>query len=295
MEQIDTSKKGFFYWIQNIDVRYVYLFFFLTVTLFVLISEYVSIPMPIVVSPTVRSLYDKLEDTPADKLVIIESDWGVNIRAESEGQMRAIVHHLMQRKIEFAMLSWIDNPEGQSNGYKIISELAKEYGYEYGKEWVAWGGIKKVGGAELQALSKDIHGTIKTDINGTPIGEIPLMKDIKTIYDIYLIFGITYDYTWTPWLGFVQGIYGTNYAVGVSAITSSTAYSFIASGQMCGMLSSASGAAEYEELLGIDEKQRFAKQKVDILSMAAAYIVGMILLGNISYYSGLRRQRKLQR
>ena len=292
--------RGFFYRLQHCDVRYVYLFFFLVVTAFVLLTEAITLKMPVIPSATVMSLYNKIEDAPPGKIVIVESDWGVNITAESEGQLRAVFEHLMRRKVKFAVLSWVDNPQGQQGGLRVVNEIAEKHVYEYGIDWVAWGGLKKTGGATLQALAKDIHGTVVTDVNGTPIGEIPMMKNIRRISDVYLIFAVTYDWTWTQWLGFVQGVYGTNYAIGVSAITSSTAYTFTDTGQMCGLLAGAPGAAEYEELLKRDndkypeeyrvlDEDRFALKKVVILSMAISYILLMILLGNISYYASRGR------
>ncbi len=292
--------QGFFYRLQHCDVRYIYVFFFLVVAAFVILTEVITLKMPVIVSRSVQGLYDKIEEAPLDKIVIIESDWGVNIKAESEGQMRAVLEHLMRRKVKFAIMSWVENPEGQQNGMRIALDVAEKHGYEYGQDWVAWGAMKRTGGAELAALAKDIHGAVNTDINGIPLGDIPMMKNIRKISDVYLVFAITYDWSWTPWLGFIQGVYGTNYAVGVSAITSSTAYAYIETDQMCGLLAGAPGAAEYEELLKKDndkypeenwvlDKNRFALKKVVILSMAISYILLMILLGNISYYASRKR------
>jgi hypothetical protein len=300
MARIDSEvTHGFFYRLQHCDVRYIYLFFFIVVAAFVILTEIITLKMPIGISRSVQGLYDKIEEAPPDKIVIVESDWGVNIKAESEGQMRAVLEHLMRRKVKFAVMSWVGNPEGQQNGMRIASDVAEKYGYEYGEDWVAWGAMKKASGAELASLAKDIHGAVNTDVNGMPLGDIPMMKNVRKISDVYLVFAVTYDWSWTQWLGFVQGVYGTNYAVGVSAITSSTAYAYVETGQMCGLLPGAPGAAEYEELLKRDndkypeeywvlDKNRFALKKVVILSMAISYILLMILLGNISFYASRR-------
>ena len=272
------------------DPRYIYLFFFITVAVFSVTTEYYALEMPIGIPDSVRMLYDKIDKAPKDKIIIIDSDWGVDIRAESEGQMKAVLEHIMRRKLRFAVLSWVDNPQGQKNGYDAAVEIAQRHGYEYGKDWVAWGTLKKTGGATLQALTKDIKGTVERDINGTDLSDLPVMDGIDDIFDVYLVFSVCYDYEGTPWLGFVQGVYGTNYAVGVSAITSSTAYTFLETRQMCGMLVSAPGAASYEELLKMPVQDRFALRKVNVLSMASAYILLAILIGNISFY--LARHRK---
>ncbi len=72
---------GFFYRLQHCDVRYIYIFFFSVVTAFVILTDIFTIKMSVRVSTAVQNLYDKIEEAPQEKIVIVESDWGVNITA----------------------------------------------------------------------------------------------------------------------------------------------------------------------------------------------------------------------
>jgi hypothetical protein len=271
---------------QFLDRRYIYLLFFI----FVVAAHFFEFRWPITASKATKGVYDTIESLPRDKVVVIDSDWGAGIKPEAEGQMRAVLRHIMRRGLKFIILSWTQNPEGQKFGMDVAADVARDYQYKYGTDWCALGAITKAGGATIAALAKDIHGTAKTDIYGTSLDDaerLPIMQHARDIYDVGLIFQIAYGYDASPWMGFVQGVYGTKYAVGVSAISSSTAYSYVESGQMAGMLAGAPGAAEYEALLKLPNDKRFARKPVNVLSMAIAYILFMMLLGNIAYLSSL--------
>ncbi len=83
-----------------------------------------------------------------------------------------------------------------------------------------------------------------------------------------------------------------------AAITSSTAYTFLDSGQLCGMLPGASGAAQYEQLLaakygslgrvGEGEGTRTTRTQ----SLVSAYVVLAIIIGNIAFVIERRHRRR---
>jgi len=271
---------------QFLDRRYIYLFFFI----FVVASHFFEFRWPIAASKATKGVYDTVESLPSDKVIVIDSDWGAGIKPEAEGQLRALLRHVMQRRLKFIILSWTQNPEGQKFGMDVAADVARDFGYEYGTDWCALAAITRASGATIAALAKDIHDTAETDIYGTSLNDadrLPMMQQVRDIYDVGLIFQIGYGHEITPWMGFVQGVYGTKYGVGVSAISSSTAYSYVESGQMCGMMAGAPGAAEYEELLDLPREKRFARKPVNVLSMAIVYILLMMVLGNIAYLSSM--------
>ena len=275
--------------IQTLDRRIVYLFFFI----FVVIAHFVPLHMKPQPSKATRDLYDVVEAMPLDKALLIDSNWGPTTMAEAKGQMQAVLHHAMRRGLKVVMFAWIQNIQGQKFGYDIMAEVAQEYDYEYGKDWCVLAALTMSAGATLQAFAEDIHGTAKTDTYGTDLGNeeaLPMMKSIRDIHDVGLVFRVCYSWE-GAWLGFVQGVYGTNIAIGVSAISSSSAYPYLESRQMCGMLAGAPGAAEYEELLKLPDEKRYAKQPLNVLSMAIAYILLMIVLGNVAYFTSMRKTR----
>jgi hypothetical protein len=284
MERERASRVAVLRWLQNLDRRVLYAVFFL----FVVAAHFVQVRWPSAPATHTRSLYNKLNDVAPDKVVILDSDWFAGIRAESEGQMRAILAHIMRRHLKFLLLSWANNPDGQKFGYDIVSDVAKTHGYRYGQDWVALGAIVRSSGAELASLAKDIRSFVKTDIYGTSLYDtqkLPMMQKVRDIYDVGLVVLFSYGCDGTPWIGFVQGVYGTPLGVAISAISSSTAYSFVESGQICGMLAGAPGAAEYEQLLNLPDSERFARKPVNVLSMSIAYILFAMLLGNIAYFT----------
>jgi len=289
MEPDQAKPKTFLERFQTLDRRILYVAFFV----FVVGAHFVPIRWPSTPAKHTRALYAAIENAPLDKVVAIDSDWFAGIRAESENQMRAIFHHLMRRRLKFVILAWARNPEGQKFGYDIAADVAEEYGYEYGKDWVAFGMVPKARGAELASMAKDIRGFIQTDVYGTSLDDeekLPMMQDVENIYDIGLI--VSFSYGFDPnWLGFIQGVYGTPFGVALSAIESSTAYSFVESGQICGMLAGAAGAAEYEQLLDLPESKRPARKPVNVLSISIVYILFAILLGNIAYLTSLGKKR----
>ena len=289
MEPDRAKSKTFLERFQTLDRRILYAAFFV----FVVAAHFVQIRWPSTPAKQTRALYDAIEEVPLDKIVAVDSDWFAGIRAESENQMRAVFRHLMRRGVKFVILAWARNPEGQKFGYDIAADVAKEYSYEYGKDWVALGMIAKARGAEMASLAKDIHGFIETDMYGTSLDDeekLPMMQELENIYDIGLIMSFAYGFD-PNWLGFVQGVYGTPFGVGMSAIESSTAYSFFESGQICGILAGATGAAEYEELLKLPEEKRPARKPVNVLSISIVYILFAILLGNVAYLTSLRGKR----
>lgn len=287
MEPDRTAEpKSLFGRLQSLDRRILYAVFFL----FVVAAHFVPVRWPSEPAKHTRQLFEKVEEVPSDKVVILDSDWFAGIRAESEGQLRAVVSHLMRRKLKFLFLSWANNPDGQKYGYDIVSDVAKDNNYQYGRDWVALGGIARASGAELASLAKDIRGFVKTDIYGTDLKDVqklPMMQKVRDIYDVGLVVLFSYGADGTSWIGFIQGVYGTPLGVAVSAISSSTAYAFVESGQICGMLAGAPGAAEYEQLLGLEDEKRFARKPVNVLSMSIAYILFAMLLGNVSYFISL--------
>ncbi|MBN1918777.1 MAG: hypothetical protein JW889_12795 [Verrucomicrobia bacterium] len=289
MEPDRTGRRSFYDWFQALDRRYIYLVFFI----FVIGAHFVPLTWPVTPAKHTRDLFCTVEAIPKDKAVVVDSDWWLGIRAESEVQLRALFHHVMRTDRKLVIMSWIWGPEAQKFAYDFAADVAKDYGREYGKDWIELSAMNKVGGAELASFARDIHGFVKTDVFGTRLDDkekLPMMENIRNIYDIGLVVSFSYGFD-TNWIGFIQGVYGTPFGVATSAIESSTAYPFIEARQICGMMASAPGAAEYEQLLELPSNRRAARQTVNVLSLAIVYVLFGILLSNLAYFGSLRKKR----
>lgn len=263
--------------IQYCDPRWLYALF----ALMVIICEFWRPAMPTVVPPAVQRLYDTIERLPTDKLVIIDSELAASIRAECEGQFVAVVRHLFRKGLRFAVMTWTTQPEGIKYAVDLTAELARECGKEYGRDYVIWNPLTPAGGAMLQAFARDIPGVVKTDLHGTPLSAMPVMRGVSTIKDVALVYKVSYvwDRAETPWIGFIQSVYGTPYACGTVSIMSSSAYPFLDSGQLCGMLAGAAGAAAYERLM---HAPGIGLKTVTVQSFAVLFVLVAIVLGNIA-------------
>jgi hypothetical protein len=268
-------KLGFWDRVQQADPRILYLLF--AVLMIALEFRTVSIPTP--VPAYVQRLYDHIESMPADKIVILDSSMDAGWFAEARGTVESVVRHLFRRGIRFAVFTNTTYYQGQQLGPQIINPIAREMGKTYGVDYCVWGAVVLAQGATLQAVARDFAGQVKVDMFGTPLAEVPMMRQVRDIRDVGLVYSVCYGWEGIQWIGFIQAVYGTPYAVGTSAISSSTAFPYIDSHQMIGLLPGASGAASYERLL---DEPGSGTRIVAVQSLATLYVVLAILLGNVA-------------
>ena len=273
----DRAKKEFWDLVQHCDPRILYALFGIVVVLF----EFVRPDLPVPVPPSVMMLYDRVENMATNELVIIDSGLAAGTRAECQGQYESFVRHLFSRNIKFAVTTWVQFVEGQKLALQFAENVAGEMGKEYGKDYCVLQAMSLSGGATLQSFAKDIPGAVKADINNTPLSEIPFMKNVRDINDVALVYTVNYAWDAVPWIAFVQAVYGTPLAVGSAGITSSTAYPFLDSGQLCGVLAGAAGAAAYETLV---HRAGMGTKTVSLQSFATLYVVAAIVLGNVAMF-----------
>jgi hypothetical protein len=289
-QPIDGQRTSFWERVLYCDPRILYIVFAVIVAIF----EFAALPLPVHVTDGVEQLYDTIEALPHDKIVLIDNDWGAGTRGECYGMVESIVRHLFRRGIRFAMVSWAPNVEGQQFAKDIPALVAREMGKSYGVDYCCWGAIQPAGGAELAALARGIRSTVAEDLSRPPIpfDDLPMMRDVRDIHDISLIVRIAYTWDAIPWIGFVQGVYGTPLGIGCAAITASTAYPFLDSGQICGLLSGASGAAQYEQLVGM--RTGVGQRTAQVQSFVTLYVVVAVIIGNIAYFKtpAARRDRR---
>lgn len=283
-----TEKPNIWDRLQHCDPRWLYLIF----ALMMIALEFLPVPTPVPIPREVKSLYDRIEKLPTNKIVIIDCSMDAGYIAEGRGTLESVVRHLFKKNIPFAVFTNTTFYQGIIFAQKFIPPIAKEMGKVEGKDYCIWGAIPLQNGAELQALAKDIHGAVPTDVNGKPLRDVPMMKNITDIRDVSLVYRVSYTWEFVKWIGFIQSVYGTPFAVGTASISSSTAYPFLDSGQMCGMLSGAAGAAAYESLV---EKPGFGTKIVTVQSPAVLYVIFAIALGNVAMVLAKLRKKRMAR
>ncbi len=278
---------------QTIDRRVIYAVLLLSI----LVPLFVNVSLPNYPAKQSVEFYDtiqKIGDDPAsaNKIVIINGMWSPGTRGENQWQAEAVVTHLMRRHIQFATIAF-DIQNNTIMQRDVVQPLAKKYGYVYGRDYVNWGFKPgSVYAVTIKGLVKDIPGTIKTDVNGTPLSQIPVMKTIKTRADVAAVVDITPVASTDAWLGLFEQNNTPPYLLAPTAVGAPTYYPYLDSKQIAGMLTGIKGAGDYESLLGTSS---FGTRAAGALSVVYALIILLIILGNLGYYMARAARRRAQR
>ncbi|MBV9852184.1 MAG: hypothetical protein JO250_21165 [Armatimonadetes bacterium] len=277
---------------QTIDRRVIYALLLLVIIVPILVPS-LGGAVPIIPSQQSLDFYNTIEglaksDPERKKLVIVDGWWAAGTRGENQWQEQAILTHLMQRRIHFATLSF--DPQNKTLTQNIAQNLAAKYHYVYGQDYVLWG-YRPQFVPTLKGISSPngLQEAIKTDQNGTPLGQIPVMKDIKDLKDIGAIIEITPTGSLGTWIGLVQGKYNTPLLYAPTAVMAPDAYPFLDSGQVSGLLTGVKGAGDYEQLTGT---HTFGTRATGALSLVYALIIVFVILGNVGYHVGRAAARR---
>ena len=209
----------------QLDRRLIYLFVAVSLSI-PLILEWRLPPAPMPTADRFFEVVEQLEPSP-EKIVLIASDWGPGTQAENREQTKIAIEHLMRKRIPFAMISvyTLATPFLEEVPREVAKRLSAEHDgqtWEYGKDWVNFG--FQPGGylmVEGLAKAKNWHEHLKTDVNGTPLEDIEVMKGVKSIRNVELLMEFTglvgvFNY----WLQFfqVEG-YSPKFVHGCTSIT----------------------------------------------------------------------------
>lgn len=276
MAMTPESPKQVNFWerLQAIDRRILYVLLLVVIIL----PLFVPIRLPMVTMPSTRKLYEAIESIPEGGFVIVSATWSGGTRAENMPQTEAILRHLMKRGLRMAVFSF--DQQGSQFSYNIASRLAREYGYEYGKDWVHWG-FRPIVGVVMKSLVRDVPGTFTTDRDGKPTKDLPVMLGIKDIMNVDAIVEIAASGIYMDWIGLVVGANPKlKFGFCPTAVMAPETYPYMDSGQIVGIMEGMRGAAEYEKLVGT---AGLATKGMGSISLAHVLIMLLIVIGNIGY------------
>ncbi len=159
----------------------------------------------------------------------------------------------------------------------LVDEFDKEYGVDYVNLGYMTGGPVTILG-----MGNSIPGTFPRDYYGTPVAEIPLMREVDNLDDIELVMEVSAGTPGTrEWVQQAVSRFSVTLGAGTTAVGAPNFYPYISSGQLVGLLGGLKGAAEYEILVGAPAD---AVKGMDAQSIVHALIVFFILFGNVVYF-----------
>ena len=265
------------------DRRYIYL----AVAIYVIFPVLITLEMPILVSPEVQQLYDAIEELDDSSNVMLTFDYYASTLAETEPMSKAALHHLFKKDCKIVTMTTIPLG-GPSISERVTREIAEKYNKVYGVDFVNLG-YKANYVAVLKGMGSSIEAIYPTDNSGTPLSDIPMMKNIHNYNDLSFVFAVADNSIIDYWISIVNAQFGTPVGTGVTAVMAPRYFAYIGSNQMTGMLGGMKGAAEYEGLVGEPGK---AIKGMSAQSLVHLFIIFSVIAGNIVFLMGRRKGQK---
>lgn len=283
------------------------------------VPYFVQWTLPVYVSKATRELYGAVERvhaaSPARPVVLL-SCWDPSSRGENRPQLLALVRHLLVLRQPFVIFCPTMNPMAPRASEEVLecelkrAKLEWEAGTNvpfvctYGVDYANLG-FKGISGPNigpiLQNLEGDFQGCVVRDLYGTPVGELPMVRDFKSLADASMIITVSGDIE----AEHVIGIFSPRHpeipvgAAGWSLICTRL-YPYFDTRQLVGILDGMNGASEYLTLLEEHYPSRLpaaegtevgSSKRVNALTLARVLIIGLIVLGNIGMVLERRRRR----
>jgi len=178
---------------------------------------------------------------------------------------------------------------GPSIAERVTRDLANEYDKVYGIDFVNLG-YKANYVAVLKGMGSSIETIYPTDNSGTPLSDIPMMKDIKNYSDMDFIYVVSDNGIVDYWMSIVNAQYDIRVGTGVTAVMAPRFYAFLQAEQMTGMLGGMKGAADYEMLVN---QPGAATKGMSAQSLVHLFIILSVIAGNIVFFIEKKRKRQV--
>ena len=178
---MSENKGDIFDRIDNFDHRWIYL----VTWILIMIPIIRPLGIPITVSPYVKGYYAEIEKLEPGDVVMMMSTLNVGGVSEQEAGIIATHKLLMQRDVKVIFFSAGFAAEPLFNEQMEQLKPEENYGKVYGVDYVRLG-FNPIDEAAMAALALDISSIYKTDWEGTPIEELPIMSEVKGAKDVDL-------------------------------------------------------------------------------------------------------------
>lgn len=233
--------------------------------------------LPIPVDPMTRQVYNIVDQLPANSIVLQTYDFVTGQYSDIAPACIATLTHILEKGNKAVIVDF-QSGQGALLASKIFEKATQ--GKTYGVDYVNLGYVPG-GESAMVAFGTDIKKTISKDFSGTPIDNLPLMKNVNTVKDFALImlFSENINIELRQWISSNPKIVGVPNTMGAP-----TFIPYYTSGQLKGFLQGLRGGAEYEQLL---KKPGLGAATMDGLSLAHLLILGLIVVGNVSIVGGI--------
>jgi hypothetical protein len=275
-------------WLLKLDRRWIFLFVLVSVATPIVFP----IGLPVTTTDATRRAFEYVESLKPGDTVWISFDYGPSSAPENDPMAEAVMRQCFLKHVKVVVLA-LYPLGGLGLANTAVAKVTAEFpGLRYGEDYVNLG-YKDGAAAVMRRLGEDIAGAFPTDVNGTPLARIPMLRGVHDIRDVKLVFTAATGVIGEWWITQVHSQIGTPIVIGPTAVSAPKYYAYLNAGQLVGMLSGMKGAAEYERLLrdAYPEMARFYKSTrtftatkgMDGQTVIHAIMIGFIILGNVAF------------
>jgi hypothetical protein len=274
-------------WIERlgrVDRRWIYL----AIALAVILPLLAGLVFPVLTTPIVQNIFDKVESLPPGSRVLVSADYGPSTVPENQPMLDAVTRHCLARGIRVYFVTlWATGQPMLMNVQEHV--LARDFpGLVDGEHWVNLG-FKAGNQGVINSAFSDFKTAFPTDVAGRDVRLIPMMEGIDHLASFDLIVAIGSGFPGVKeWIQFGGDPAGVPVAGGVTAVEAPLLYPYYPK-QLLGLMGGLQGAAEYEAALVLAYPQYEATsteaiQRMGPQTVAHLVIILFIVLGNAAYF-----------
>jgi hypothetical protein len=278
-----SADMGFWDKLMAIDRRWIYL----TIGIVVFIPILLDMALPVYVTKEVKAVYDRIDTLTPGTVVMIPCEYDPATMAELRPMAHALFRHCFAKNLK--ILTCVLQIEGVTLVKDDLALIAAEYDKTYGVDYVFLG-YKPYPNIVILNMGENFRKPFPRDYYGTELDSLPMMKGVVNYSSCALIVNINATSGADYWINYANGRYKAPLALGVTAVSATDYYTFLASGQIFGLMGGLKGAAEYEKLINHNAA---ATKAMNVQSIAHSVIVVFIIIGNIAYFASRRRKKAI--
>lgn len=223
----------------------------------------------------VRTVYNAIDNLPEGSFVLLGIDYEPATRPELFPQTVAVLRHAFRKNLRVAVMYFVPAASGIIE--EIFADIPKEYGKQYGKDYVIFP-YQPNYIAVLTQMGNDIYAIYDKDKDGNNLKTMPVMRGINKFRDMGFVVEFTGTALLDAWVALASDKFGFKLAGGVTAVSQPGYGPYVQTGQLTGLLGGMKGGADYEVLLNKPGK---GTSGIDALNAAHFMVLGLIIFSNL--------------
>ncbi|MDF1545384.1 MAG: hypothetical protein P1R58_09810 [bacterium] len=264
---------------------------FLYVGISVTLPFFMSLSQEIKISPEVQTLYEGIAELPPGSVVLTAFDYDPPSAPELQPMAESFFRYCFNNDLKVVVIGlWPQGPQQANIAIEkiLLDEAIAAKNLQYGIDYVNLG-FQTGNEFVIQRMGSDFKSMFPTDYTGTPYNDLPLVRNIKNFSNIDYGFNLSAGYPGTvEWVQVAVDRYGLKMGAGNTAVQAPQCYPYIRSGQLVGILGGMNGAAEFELMTGtVGKGTKFMLSQ----SFAHMIVIAFIIIGNVAYFRGGRKQK----